>query len=522
MLHTLLAAAALALAGPQIGAPAPDFALTTLEGKHVALADYRGKTLVVNVWATWCPPCREETADLIASAKQLAAKGDVAFLGVDSTEAAPIVRAFVASKDVPYQQAIDGDRSFAQAYDVRAIPTTLVIGPDGVLRARYLDKIDAKTLAALVDSARAGSNGVVTSEAQRKIDALLDPAHFTLTGDPATIRSEAKRALAAIDDAGQIDGVTDSARTETEKNALRDAVVAALAPVAAGDGDTVLLARFQGDAAAAREQWDDAIAAYRRGLAVAPENTDLLGGLAEAYRQKRDYATAADVDTQIAKLAPSVDAYIDLGDVAGRAGRFHDGAVAFAQAIGIGRAAVNANPGDAKAIRKLAAAYLYQGRMYARQGDTAKARAAFAHVSEWTLKLPKNDERYAMYLEEAQEASVALDTAPGATRTTLSLAPWTGADLPGSISSTLKYRLVVAGTPGKTIALSAAGLPQHWIASFCTDRVCAPFRTTVSIPESGVKVVEFQVIPTSRSSAQPTIRVLGDGANASVRLPSSG
>lgn len=522
MLHALVAAAALALTGPQIGAPAPDFQLSTLEGKRVALADYRGKTLIVNVWATWCPPCRQETTDLIASAKRLGAKGDVAFLGVDSTEAAPIVRAFVASKGVPYPQAIDSDQEFAHTYDVRAFPTTLVIGPDGALRARYVDVIDPPTLTAFVDDARAGRNGVVASAAQKKIDALLDPARFALHGDPTAIRGRAKDALKAMDQADQVDGPTDYARTQAEKNTLRDAVIAALTSLAASDADTAMLAQLQGDAAAAREQWDEAIAAYRRGLAVAPENTALLGGLAETYRQKRDYATAADLDTQIAKLAPSVDAYIELGDVAGRARRFNDGAIAFAQAIGLAKANVAAKPGDAKAIRKLAAAYLYQGRMYARQGNARKARTSFGNVSAWTLKLPKNDERYAMYLEEAQEATVALDAAPGASRTTLSLAPWTGPDLPGSIASTLKYRLVVAGAPGKTVVLSARGLPQHWVASFCTDRVCAPFRTTVALPESGVKVVEFQVIPTSRVSAPATVRVDGDGANASVHLPSSG
>ncbi|HYW53310.1 MAG TPA: TlpA disulfide reductase family protein, partial [Dongiaceae bacterium] len=136
MVHAIIAAAALALTGPQVGSAAPDFHLTTLGGKRVSLADYRGKTLVLNEWATWCPPCREETPDLIAAAKKLGGKGDVVFLGVDSTEAAPIVRAFIASKSLPYANAIDADKSFSKAYDVRAFPTTFVISPDGVLRAR--------------------------------------------------------------------------------------------------------------------------------------------------------------------------------------------------------------------------------------------------------------------------------------------------------------------------------------------------------------------------------------------------
>src|SRR4030081_2906918 len=124
MLHAILAATALVLTGPQVGAPAPDFHLTTLDGKAVSLADYRGKTLVLNDWATWCPPCRQETADLIAAAKKFGVKRDVGCLGVASTEAAPIVRAFVASKSVPYAQAIDGDKAFSKAYDVRAYPST--------------------------------------------------------------------------------------------------------------------------------------------------------------------------------------------------------------------------------------------------------------------------------------------------------------------------------------------------------------------------------------------------------------
>ncbi len=521
MLHALVVATALALTGPQVGAPAPDFRLTTIEGKSVSLADYRGKTLVVNVWGTWCPPCREETPDLIATAKKLSAKGEVAFLGVDTTESAPIVRAFVASKGVPYPQAIDGQQSFAKAYDIRAFPTTLVIGPDGVLRARYIDNIAAATLTGLVDDARAGRNAVVASEAQRKIDALLDPTKFAFTGDVAAVRTSAKSLLDAIDEAGNVDGPSDYLRVQAQENALRDAAAQALAPLAASDADRVLLARLQGESALAREQNADAIAAYERGLAVAPSDPDLLDGISTAYRAEHDYARAADYAGQLAKLQPSVDNYVGLGELDGRAGRFDDGAVAYAQAIGLARAAVQQKPHDVKAVRKLAWAYLYEGRLFARAGRTDKARAAFAQTIAWTQKLPTTDARYAMYLEEGQEATVALEAAHPGSRTALSLAPWTGPDLPGSVASTYKYRLVVAGTPGKSVALAASGLPARWIASFCSDRQCAPFRTTVAIPESGVKVVEFQLVPQSKLAAPATIRVGGDGAKTSVTVGAS-
>jgi hypothetical protein len=213
---------------------------------------------------------------------------------------------------------------------------------------------------------------------------------------------------------------------------------------------------------------------------------------------------------------------VSLGETDGKAGKFNDGAIAFAQAIGRAKAALSAKPGDAKAIRKVAWAYLYEGRMFARQGDTARARSAFAQTSAWAAKLPKTDARYEMYQEEAQEATVALDAVHPQGKTSLSLARWTGPDLPGSVASTYKYRLVVAGTPGRTVELSAAGLPKRWIASFCSDRMCAPFRTTVALPASGVKVVEFQVIPQSAAAQSPTVRVSGDGASASVKVASNG
>jgi peroxiredoxin len=514
----IVAAAALALSGPQVGSPAPDFHLTTLQGKAVSLAGYRGKTLVINEWATWCPPCREETSDLIAAAKRLTATGDVVFLGVDSTERAPIVRAFVAAKNVPYAQAIDADLAFEKAFDVRAFPTTLVIGPDGVLRARYVGNISPKVLAAFVADARAGRDGMFASDAQRQVDAILAPSAFAFTGEVTALRGAAQKVLSAIAKADAVDGDTDYLRTQAEENALRVAVVTALAPVAATDADRALVARMQGDADAAREQWDDAVAAYRRGLAVAPNDEDLLGGLADALHGKRDYAAATGAYGRLAEVAPSVDAYVSLGETAGRAGRYNDGAVAFAQAIGRARAAVIAKPQDAKAIRKLAWAYLYEGRMFAREGATERARSAFAQTAAWTAKLPKTDSRYAMYLEEAQEATIALEGARAGGRTALSLAPWTGPDLPGSVFSTYKYRLVVAGTPGKSLALSARGLPPHWIASFCSDRQCAPFRTTVALPESGVKVVEFQLVPQRPASGVQVIVVEGDGASANVRV----
>jgi len=518
MLHAIFAAGALLTTGPQVGAPAPDFHVTTIDGRHLSLASLRGKTVVLNDWATWCPPCREETPALIAAAKRFSAHGDVVFVGVDSTEAAPLVRAFAAAKSLPYAQVIDADHAFAKAYDVRAYPSTFVISSDGVLRARYVGLISPAVLAGFIGDARAGRDGVLATDAQKKVDALLDPAKFAFTGDAQAVVAVAKSVLKAIDEAEAVDGDTDYVRTQAEENVLRDAAAAALEPVATDDAGRALLERMRGDAATAREQWPAAVAAYERGLALAPNDTDLLAGDAFALHSSGDDARATDAYAALAKADPTVDNFVGLGISAGDAKRFDDGTVAFARAIGLARAAVAAKPQDARSIKKLAWAYLYEGRLFVKRGATAKARAAFAQTSAWAAKLPKTDSRYAMYLEEAQEATVALDTSHPAGKTALSLAPWTGPDLPGSVASTYKYRLVVAGSPGRSVALSAGGLPKRWIASFCSDRQCAPFRTTVALPSSGVKVIEFQVIPEARAPHPPTVRVDGDGASASVRV----
>src|SRR5215470_682876 len=73
------------VSAPQVGSLAPDFSLPTADGKSIKLSDLRGKVVVVNFFATWCPPCRAETPDLIATADAFGPRG-VVFVGVDAKE----------------------------------------------------------------------------------------------------------------------------------------------------------------------------------------------------------------------------------------------------------------------------------------------------------------------------------------------------------------------------------------------------------------------------------------------------
>jgi hypothetical protein len=163
--------------------------------------------------------------------------------------------------------------------------------------------------------------------------------------------------------------------------------------------------------------------------------------------------------------------------------------------------------------------HLYGGRSALELGDVARAETEFAAAAEAAQRVPVESPTHAMYLEEAQEGSIAAGlTGHG---TALSLAQWTGADLPGSVASTFKYRLAISGPPNTRVALHAGGLPKGWIASFCSDRLCRPFKATIDVPAVGVKIVEFQIVP-GNAPAPANVRidaVAGGKTVASVLAP---
>ncbi|MGH7329363.1 MAG: tetratricopeptide repeat protein, partial [Polyangiaceae bacterium] len=303
----------------------------------------------------------------------------------------------------------------------------------------------------------------------------------------------------------------DLPRTQAEENVLRTAAIAALEPLATTDDQKVTLNVLKGDADMYAGDYTKALTDYRAALALSPKNTDALGGISYAAERLKNYDAMLQADQSLVALSPqSVPRLVALGVESGVAGRYADARQAFERAVSAAEKKANAPGAKPADIRYLAWAHLYYGRMEAKAGRPDAARRQFALATQTTLRLPKNDERYTIYLEQAQEETVALDLGGRRTAASLSFAPWTGPELPGSSPDTAKYRLVVTGNPGRTIALHATDLPKGWIASFCTDRICAPLHVTTSLPSSGVKIIEFQVVPPdSKSLAHvPSVRVV--------------
>jgi peroxiredoxin len=115
------------------GEPAPDFTLTDIYGREYRLADFKGKPVVLNIWATWCPPCRYEIPDIVGFARDH--DGDVAVLSISVDEAGADVTAFSEEYGINYPVLRDDGEAAKSYIDAKpGIPQTYFVDEDGVVR----------------------------------------------------------------------------------------------------------------------------------------------------------------------------------------------------------------------------------------------------------------------------------------------------------------------------------------------------------------------------------------------------
>ena len=87
----------------------------------------------------------------------------------------------------------------------------------------------------------------------------------------------------------------------------------------------------------------------------------------------------------------------------------------------------------------------------------------------------------------------------------IALEPYRGAPLPGAVAGTPKFGVRIEGRPGSRVVLRSMGLPAGWLASFCTKRVCAPFKVFVDLPASGRETIELQLVQNDPKVPEPGV-----------------
>jgi peroxiredoxin len=149
----ILAVFAVACTGPGSVAPrgiaegnrARDFTLEALDGNRISLSNYEGSVVLLNFWATWCPPCQAEIPDLEAAYLAHEDKGFVV-LGVNVEESRSTVEPFVSRLQMTYPILFDENGKVVQEYRARGLPMSILLDRDGTIRVRHIGYLSSGQL----------------------------------------------------------------------------------------------------------------------------------------------------------------------------------------------------------------------------------------------------------------------------------------------------------------------------------------------------------------------------------------
>lgn len=136
-----------------IGDYAPDFILTDLNNKNIALSGYKGKKVILNFWATWCPPCVKEMPLLqeintshLSPPSKVGEEGGVEVIGVNYNEDYDRVKKFISEHGITFTILIDSELKASMSYGVIGLPVTFFIDRDGRIREKFKGELNRKLL----------------------------------------------------------------------------------------------------------------------------------------------------------------------------------------------------------------------------------------------------------------------------------------------------------------------------------------------------------------------------------------
>ncbi len=140
----------------RVGKPAPAFALELYGGGELSVGPDLGKPVVLNFWASWCPPCREESPLLERAWRQYEDRG-VLFVGVDTQDTEEDALAYIDEFGLTFPNGLDADGEITVAYGVVGLPVTFFIGGDGVVKRRWVGALTESQLLPWVEELASGA-----------------------------------------------------------------------------------------------------------------------------------------------------------------------------------------------------------------------------------------------------------------------------------------------------------------------------------------------------------------------------
>jgi thiol-disulfide isomerase/thioredoxin len=142
-----------------ISGPMPPLAGGTVSGGRLDPSEYEGKVVLINVWATWCGPCRREQPGLERLWRRLRAGGDVQFIGINHLDNAAKARQWIDDFGVTYPSLADPQGTVAEGFDVPFLPATILVDRTGQLRYRLVGEQRPEFLEGLLEAVLASPSG---------------------------------------------------------------------------------------------------------------------------------------------------------------------------------------------------------------------------------------------------------------------------------------------------------------------------------------------------------------------------
>ncbi len=124
---------------------APDFSLASFNGEEITLSDLKGQVVIINFWASWCPPCREEAAYLEQTWRKYKDQG-VVFIGIDYADTEAEALAYIDEFDITYFNGPDLGTRISQAYNIQGVPETFYVDRNGNLQGVHIGPLFPPTL----------------------------------------------------------------------------------------------------------------------------------------------------------------------------------------------------------------------------------------------------------------------------------------------------------------------------------------------------------------------------------------